>query len=177
MTAEIFGPELLILVVVVAFIYLTIGGAIRAFRNNDVGWGIAIIAGWIFGLGWLIGAIYLATHRKQMASWHATRPCPECAETIKAAARRCRYCGQPIESPTLTADTDALDKLAEQGLHPSTQRTAPVVVGRGTPESDPSFRRVYRRKPKPGFASDSPDPTRRHQLRYFDGDDWTDHVS
>lgn len=58
------APELLI-VVLIAFVYLTIAGAVRAFRNNDVGWGIGIIAAWVVGLGWLVGAIYLGTHPKR----------------------------------------------------------------------------------------------------------------
>jgi hypothetical protein len=64
---DVMGPTELLLIFLVIAIYLTIAGAVRAFRNNDVGWGIGIIAGWLFGLGWLIGAIYLATHRKQKA--------------------------------------------------------------------------------------------------------------
>jgi Na+-driven multidrug efflux pump len=65
MTAEIFGPELLILVFVVAVLYLTFYAAFRAFRNADTGWIVGIIGGWIVGLGWLVGAIYLATHRNR----------------------------------------------------------------------------------------------------------------
>ncbi len=62
MTAVIFGPELL-LVVVVAFVALTIWALVRAFSNQDVGWGVGIIVAWLFGLGWLVAAIYLFTHR------------------------------------------------------------------------------------------------------------------
>jgi len=62
MTAEIFGPIVLI-VVIVALIALTIGGLVSAFSNHDVGWGVGIIVAWLFGLGWLVAAIYLLTHR------------------------------------------------------------------------------------------------------------------
>lgn len=38
---------------------------------------------------------------EQGASVEAGKPCPECAETVKAAARKCRYCGYRFEdAPT-----------------------------------------------------------------------------
>jgi cytochrome c oxidase assembly factor CtaG len=63
-TAEIVGPVFL-LVVLVAFVYLTLAGVIRAFRNGDTGWGAGIIGAWLLGMGWLVGAVYLATHKAQ----------------------------------------------------------------------------------------------------------------
>ena len=58
---------ILLLVGVAVLIYLTFAGAIRASRNEDKGWVVGIFVGWLFGLGWLVGASYLATHRKNRA--------------------------------------------------------------------------------------------------------------
>lgn len=51
------------LVAVVA-LYGTVVGAVRAYKNNDTGWLIAIVVLWCLGSGWLAGWIYIATHRK-----------------------------------------------------------------------------------------------------------------
>lgn len=62
------APEILILVLLV---FPTVYGAYKAFTSGDTGWGIAILAGWVFALGWLIGIVYLiqrAVRRKAPAS-------------------------------------------------------------------------------------------------------------
>jgi hypothetical protein len=55
---------ILVLIGVAVLVYLTFAGIIRASRNEDKGWVVGIFIGWLFGLGWLVGASYLATHRK-----------------------------------------------------------------------------------------------------------------
>jgi cytochrome c oxidase assembly factor CtaG len=49
---------------VALLVYLTFAGAIRASRNDDRDWAVGIFFAWLCGVGWLVGAIYLATHRK-----------------------------------------------------------------------------------------------------------------
>lgn len=42
----------------VAFV-LPAWGAVSAFRNDDTRWGIAVIATWALGVGWLVALAYL----------------------------------------------------------------------------------------------------------------------
>jgi hypothetical protein len=51
------APELL--VVGVVFLLISIYAGFRAARNGDGGWMAGIIIGWFFGVGWLVGLIYL----------------------------------------------------------------------------------------------------------------------
>lgn len=51
--------------------------------NIFLGWSLV---GWVFALGW---AIYLPKKIEE-------RVCPHCAETIKAAADVCRFCGRDV---------------------------------------------------------------------------------
>lgn len=51
------------LIVGVIALAVTIYAAIDAFTNGRVGWGVGIIVGWLFGLGWLVAAIYLLAVR------------------------------------------------------------------------------------------------------------------
>jgi hypothetical protein len=48
-----------LLVVGAVFLVISIYAAVRAGRNGDGGWMAGIIVGWFFGLGWLVGIIYL----------------------------------------------------------------------------------------------------------------------
>ena len=56
------APELLIVLVLVfgvAFLVGTVLAIVRAAQNGDTGWIIGIVVGWFFGLGWLVGIVYL----------------------------------------------------------------------------------------------------------------------
>jgi hypothetical protein len=53
---------ILIVVAVVFFIALTVWGVIEAARQGETGWLIAILAGWLFGLGWVVAICFLVTH-------------------------------------------------------------------------------------------------------------------
>lgn len=55
------APELLILLVLAGFLFLTFYGAYRAFKNGDTAWGVGVLVAWLVGLGWLVGIIYLLT--------------------------------------------------------------------------------------------------------------------
>ena len=53
---------IVIAIAVVFFIALTIWGVIEAARQGETGWLIAILAGWLFGLGWAVAIAFLVTH-------------------------------------------------------------------------------------------------------------------
>jgi hypothetical protein len=53
------APELVIVGLLFGFLYATVYGSYRAFRDGDTGWGIGIIVAWVVGLGWLVGLVYL----------------------------------------------------------------------------------------------------------------------
>jgi hypothetical protein len=55
---------ILLAVTVVLFIGLTIWGVIEAARQGETAWLIAILAGWLFGLGWAVAICFLVTHPK-----------------------------------------------------------------------------------------------------------------
>jgi len=90
-----------------------VGGAIGSAKGRGAeGFVLGLLLGFI---GWIIAAVMQPTPqfeaRRRMAVQAAfpvqksapTRDCPWCAETIKAAAIVCRFCGrdvQPISVPT-----------------------------------------------------------------------------
>lgn len=45
----------LVLVVLIGFIW----GLVDAIRRGQTGWWVGILVAWLFGLGWLVGWIYL----------------------------------------------------------------------------------------------------------------------
>lgn len=52
----------------------------------------------------LFGAIIALTLRREdpYANQEAYKPCPECAEHVKRAARVCKHCGNRLETATTT---------------------------------------------------------------------------
>jgi hypothetical protein len=83
---DVGAPELLILlIVVVALVGLvpTVIGISRAASNNDTGWLVGIILGWLLlGVGWIVAIVYLATvdgprrRDQQRFGWSTPAPPP-----------------------------------------------------------------------------------------------------
>jgi hypothetical protein len=112
------GFLFIIFVVGLAFLVITIYAAVRAGQNDDMGWLVGIILGWVIGMGWLIGLIYLMSVDPQRA-----------------------------------------------GANPSETFYGRM---RGAPPADPSAS-----APAGWYA----DPAGRHEQRYWDGAQWTQHVT
>ena len=55
------GFLFIIFVLGLAALVATIYGAVRAGQNNDMGWLVGIILGWVIGMGWLVALIYLVS--------------------------------------------------------------------------------------------------------------------
>lgn len=75
-----------------------------------LGW---TLVGWVVAFAWSHSAIAgkQALNASELAAQDDTRACPQCAETIKAAAVKCRFCGAdvtPMAAPARrSADEEA----------------------------------------------------------------------
>jgi hypothetical protein len=65
--------EILVLALFIGvFIVPTFYGLYRAIRTEEWGWFAGIALGWVFGVGWLVGAIFLLGSDR--ARRHGARP-------------------------------------------------------------------------------------------------------
>lgn len=113
--------------------WAAVGGGVGAAIGNGKGRGPAgFWLGFLFGpIGWIIIAVLDATPEAEVARLETinsiqvkmkpsdpslsrvTRDCPFCAETIKSAAKLCRFCGrdvEPIMPPVTTVQVPANPK-------------------------------------------------------------------
>jgi Uncharacterised protein family UPF0547/Superinfection immunity protein len=66
--------------------------------NLFLGW---TVVGWVISLVWAVtkDATQLSADSQSLnASASEMKACPDCAETVKAAAKKCRFCGHQFQS-------------------------------------------------------------------------------
>lgn len=75
---------------------VAVGAAAATEKNRDpVGWAFfALVFSWL-----VVGFILLILPPLPKPDDAPTRKCPRCAETIKAAAKACRFCGASFDGP------------------------------------------------------------------------------
>jgi hypothetical protein len=62
-------------------------------RNRAAIATLNVLLGWTI-IGWVVALIWALTQTESSSG--PTRTCPLCAETVKAAARKCRFCGADL---------------------------------------------------------------------------------
>jgi uncharacterized protein UPF0547 len=91
-------PVFLFICLMLALLCGAIGMRITKGKGRSGGAGFWL--GFLFGpLGILIAAILSTDHsaRDESEDRHDTRTCPDCAELVKRAARKCKHCGLVFE--------------------------------------------------------------------------------
>jgi Superinfection immunity protein/Uncharacterised protein family UPF0547 len=164
------GPVIMALVLIPAYFAPTL---IAASRDTSNAGGVAVVnvflgwtcIGWIVALAMAAGGVPSAQRRipyvsalpaSANAATNATKKCPDCAETVLADARVCRYCGfrfapAPSSGPASTrpAPTQPTNRPA-----PSPHNPEPPD-GRHYPELPPEFKpEVQRPRGWKGFVQD-----------------------
>lgn len=86
-----------LLIFLVALLFLGgIGGLIGRARGRGT-------SGFLWGLflgpiGWLIVAVQKDLREEKALTEGSMKKCPQCAELVKAEAKKCRFCGHEFES-------------------------------------------------------------------------------
>lgn len=57
--ADLGATEFLIVAIVVLVVVVFIWGLVDAIQRGQTGWWVGMLIAWLFGLGWLVAAIYL----------------------------------------------------------------------------------------------------------------------
>ena len=93
-----------LLVILAALYFLpTLIALVRVRTNIMAITALNLLAGWT-AVGWIIALIWALSSDKptvvaapaETQSWWGMKACPACAERIKKAAKKCRYCGEAV---------------------------------------------------------------------------------
>ena len=64
----------------------------RKHRNRGAIRVLNLLLGWTV-LGWVIALVWACSKDTESGSSTGMKDCPDCAESVKVAARKCRFCG------------------------------------------------------------------------------------
>ena len=92
---EVFSAIILLILLVVGYFIPWIVAKYRDHPQEGSIFLLNLFLGWTF-LGWVIAAVWSAstfTASKVVKKEGETISCPDCAEKINKAAKKCRFCG------------------------------------------------------------------------------------
>ena len=104
------GGLVFVILVFAVCVYLyfipTIVANKRGRKNKGAIFVLNLLLGWSF-VGWVVALVWAAKEddgaaasvQPDIENAPATKTCPHCAETVKAAAKVCKHCGSALDTP------------------------------------------------------------------------------
>jgi len=93
------GSNGIVVLFIAALLYLlpTLFAAARGNSNTLAIFALNLLLGWTV-LGWVLALVWslTAVAKPPRPDRRKMRPCPQCAETILADARKCKHCGSVV---------------------------------------------------------------------------------